>query len=62
MLLEVLEKMREEYSIEKRNDDEQNQKLSHLATCIDDAHELLSKYYKLMNKTEAYIIAMTLDS
>ena len=34
MLLEVLEKTREEYSIEKRNDDDQNQKLNHLATCV----------------------------
>ncbi len=61
MLLEVLEKMREEYSIEKWNDDDKNQKLSHLATCINHAHELLSKYYKLMDKTEAYIVAMTLN-
>ena len=61
MLLEVLEKMREEYSIEKQNDDDQNQKLSHLATCVDHAHGLLSKYYKLMDKTEAYIVAMTLN-
>ena len=43
MLLEVLEKMREEYSIEKRNDDDQNQKLSHLATCVDHAHRLFVK-------------------
>ena len=61
MLLEVLEKTREEYSIEKQNDDDQNQKLSHLATCVDHSHRLLSKYYKLTDKTEAYIVAMTLN-
>jgi hAT family C-terminal dimerisation region len=61
MLLEVLEKTREKYGIEELNDDDPNQKLSHLATCVDHAHELLSKYYELTDKTEAYIVAMTLD-
>jgi hypothetical protein len=61
MLLEVLEKTREKYGIEKSTDDDPNQKLNHLATCVDHAHELLSKYYELTDKTEAYIVAMTLD-
>ena len=59
MLLEVLEKMRDEYSIEKRNNNDQNQKLSHLATCVDHAHGLLSKYWdkkhhnRVKKKTQA---------
>src|SRR5213078_1228059 len=61
MLLEVLEKTRKKYEIEKRDKSKKNQKLSHLATCIDHAHELFSKYYKLTDKTEAYIVAMILD-
>jgi hypothetical protein len=60
MLLEVLEKTREKYNIEKP-DEKKNQKLSHLATCIDHAHGLFSKYYKLTDKTEAYVVAMVLD-
>jgi hypothetical protein len=61
MLLEVLEKTREKYNIEKRDEKNKNQKLSHLATCIDHAHALFSKYYELTDKTEAYIVAMVLD-
>ncbi len=61
MLLEVLEKTRKKYKIEKRDKSKKNQKLSHLATCIDHTHELFSKYYKLTDKTEAYIVAMVLD-
>jgi len=51
MLLEVLEKTRKKYNIEK---------LSHLATCIDHAHGLFSKYYELTDKTEAYVVAIVL--
>src|SRR5439155_88779 len=40
---------------------DKNQKLSHLATCIDHAHGLFSKYYKLTDETEAYVVAMVLD-
>lgn len=61
MLLEVLEKTREEYDIETRDDEDPNQELSHLATCIDHAHSLLSKYYQLTDETEAYVVAVTLD-
>ena len=61
MLLEVLEKTREKYKIEKRDPNNENQKLSHLATCIDHAHGLFSKYYELTDKTEAYVVAMVLD-
>jgi len=65
MLLEVLEKTRKKYNIEKPDKKKKNQpplqKLTHLATCIDHAHELLSKYYELTDKTEAYIVAMVLD-
>ena len=61
MLLEVLEKTREKYNIEKPDEKKKNQKLSHLATCIDHAHGLFSKYYKLTDKTEAYVVAMVLD-
>jgi hypothetical protein len=61
MLLEVLEKTRMKYHIEKPDKKNKNQKLSHLATCIDHAHGLFSKYYKLTDKTEAYIVAMALD-
>src|SRR5947207_1346553 len=61
MLLEVLEKTRKKYNIEKRDPNKENQKLSHLATCIDHAHGLFSKYYKLTDKTEAYVVAMVLD-
>jgi hypothetical protein len=32
-----------------------------LATCIDHAHGLFSKYYELTDKTEAYVVAMVLD-
>ncbi len=32
-----------------------------MATCIDHTHGLFSKYYKLTDKTEAYIVAMILD-
>ena len=61
MLLEVLEKTREKYNIEKRDPNNKNQKLSHLATCIDHAHGLFSKYYELTDDTEAYNVAMVLD-
>jgi len=73
MLLEVLEKTREKYNIEKpeklhKKPDKKNQNPpppqkppSHLATCIDHAHGLFSKYYKLTDRTEAYIVAMVLD-
>ena len=61
MLLEVLEKTRQKYKIEKRDPNKENQKLSHLATCIDHAHGLFSKYYQLTDNTEAYIVAMVLD-
>src|SRR5271169_2303509 len=61
MLLQVLEDTRTEYHIEKPDKKNKAQKLSHLATCIDYAHELFSKYYKLTDKTEAYIVAMVLD-
>jgi len=61
MLLEVLEKTREKYKIEKQDKNKKNQKLSHLATCIDHAHGLFSKYYELTDKTEAYVVAMVLD-
>ena len=61
ILLEVLEKTREKYKIEKRGPNNENQKLSHLATCIDHAHGLFSKYYELTDKTEVYVVAMVLD-
>ncbi len=61
MLLEVLEKTREKYNIEKPDPKKGNQKLSHLATCINHTHGLFSKYYELTDKTEAYIVAMILD-
>src|SRR5437667_3662088 len=61
MLLDILEKTREKYNIEKRDEKNKNQKLSHLATCIDHAHGLFSKYYELTDKTEAYVVAMVLD-
>jgi len=61
MLLDILEKTREKYKIEKSDAKKANQKLSHLATCIDHTHGLFSKYYKLTDKTEAYIVAMVLD-
>src|SRR5271156_5484710 len=61
MLLEVLEKTREKYKIEKRDEKNPTQKLNHLATCIDHAHGLFSKYYTLTDKTEAYVVAMVLD-
>ena len=61
ILLQVLEDTRMDYHIEKPDKKNQAQKLSHLATCIDHTHELFSKYYKLTDKTEAYIVAMVLD-
>ena len=61
MLLDVLEKTRKKYNIEKRDEKDKTQKLSHLATCIDHAHGLFSKYYKLTDETEAYVVAMVLD-
>ena len=69
MLLEVLEKTREKYNIEKpekpdkrnKNPPSSQKPLSHLATCIDHAHGLFSKYYTLTDKTEAYVVAMVLD-
>src|SRR5271156_5054913 len=61
ILLEVLEQTREKYKIEKRDPNNENQKLSHLATCIDHAHSLFSKFYELTDKTEAYVVAMVLD-
>jgi len=61
MLLEVLEKTREMFKIEKYDETNPDQKLSHLATCIDHAHGLFSKYYELTDKTEAYVVAMVLD-
>ena len=61
MLLEVLEKTSEKYKIERRDPSNKNQKLSHLATCIDYAHGLFSKYYELTDNTEAYVVAMVLD-
>src|SRR5436190_16877886 len=61
MLLEVLDNMRKEYKIEQPDPKNENQKLSHLATCADHAHELFSKYYELIDKTEAYLVAMVLN-
>ena len=61
ILLDILEKTRKEYTIEKQDEKNKNQKLSHLATCIDHAHGLFSKYYELTDKTEAYVVAMVLD-
>ena len=61
MLLDVLEKTRKKYNIEKQDEKDKNQKLSHLVTCIDHAHGLFSKYYKLTDETEAYVVAMVLD-
>jgi hypothetical protein len=61
ILLEVLEKTKERYKIEKRDSNNENWKLSHFATCIDYAHGLFSKYYELMENTETYIVAMVLD-
>src|SRR6266480_6583463 len=61
MLLDVLEKTRKKYNIKKRDEKNKNQKPSHLATCIDHAHGLFSKYYKLTDKIEAYVVAMVLD-
>src|SRR6266496_4521615 len=61
MLLQVLEDTRTKYHIEKSDKKNKNQKLSHLATCIDRTHGLFSKYYELTDKTEAYIVAMVLD-
>ena len=69
MLLEVLEKTREKYNIEKpeksdkrnKNPPSSQKPLSHLATCIDHAHGLFSKYYTLTDKTKAYVVAMVLD-
>ena len=61
MLLDILENTRKKYNIEKRDEKDKNQKLSHLATCINHAHELFSKYYKLTDETEAYVVAMVLD-
>jgi len=46
MLLDVLEKTRKKYNIKKGDEKDKNQKLSHLATCIDHDHGLFSKYYK----------------
>jgi hypothetical protein len=45
ILLNVLEKIRKKYSIEKRNLNDPEQKQSHIATCIDHTHGLFSKYY-----------------
>jgi|SRR5271154_5687249 len=61
MLLDVLEKTRKEYKIKKPDPKKENKKPSHLATCIDHAHQLYSKYYQLTDKTEAYIVAMVVD-
>ena len=61
MLLDVLEKMRKKYNIEKQDPNDPDQKLSHIATCIDHAHGLFSKYYELTDVTEAYVVAMVLD-
>ena len=57
----VLEKMRKKYNIKKRDEKNKNQKLSHLTTCIDHAHGLFLKYYKLTDETEVYVVAMVLD-
>jgi len=61
MLLDVLEKTREQFNIEKPDENNQNQNLSHIATCIDHAWGLFTKYYELTDKTEAYVAAMVLD-
>ena len=61
MLLEVFEKTRKKYNIEKRDEKNPDQKQSHLATCVDHAHGLFSKYYELTDNTEAYVVAMVLD-
>src|SRR5256714_8964827 len=61
MLLDVLEKTRKKYNIEKRDEKDKTKKLSHLATCIDHAHGLFSKYYELTDDTEGYVVAMVLD-
>src|SRR5271170_5969474 len=61
MLLEVLEKTRKKYNIEKRDEKNLDQKQSHLATCVDHAYGLFSKYYELTYNTEVYVVAMVLD-
>jgi hypothetical protein len=61
MLLGVLEKMREQFNIEKPGEINPNQKLSHIATCINHAWGLFTKYYELTDKTEAYVVSMVLD-
>lgn len=69
IFLKVLEKIREKYNIEKlkkldkrnKNPPLSQKSLSYPRTYIDYTHILFSKYYILMDKTKAYIVAMVLD-
>ena len=54
ILLEVLEKARKEFiTAENKN--------SHLATCIDHSWHLFDKYYRLTDRSRAYVMATVLD-
>lgn len=54
ILLDVLETARKEFI----TDENEN---SHLATCIDHGWHLFNKYYKLTDKSRAYVMATVLD-
>jgi hAT family C-terminal dimerisation region len=50
----VLEKARKEFITDEN-------KNSHLATCIDHSWHLFNKYYKLTDRSRAYVMATVLD-
>ena len=54
ILLEVLEKARKKFITEEN-------KKSHLATCIDHSWHLFDKYYRLTDRSRAYVMATVLD-
>lgn len=53
MLLDKLEKAKKKYTKEKRT--------GHLVTCIEHAWELMDEYYKLTDRSRAYVVAIVLD-
>ena len=45
----------------RKQDDAEAEKKTQLGICIDSAWRLLSHYYKLTDKSRAYVVAMVLD-
>ena len=66
MLLDTLEKARtkcakDTKAAQKGKDKKEAEKQDQLAICIDHAWKLMTEYYKEIDKSRAYVVAMILD-